>query len=36
VIGVMGLVVFGPFAGLFDPTLRFVGRVIGALLRSPA
>jgi hypothetical protein len=36
VVAVMALVAFPPFMSLFDPTLRLVTRVIGALLGSSA
>jgi Zn-dependent protease len=36
VMGVMGLIAFGPWHDLFDPAYRLVGHVIGALLGASA
>jgi Zn-dependent protease len=36
VVGIMGLIAYGPFKDLFDPAYRLVGRVIGALLGTAA
>ncbi len=36
VVGLMGLVAYGPFKDLFDPAYRLVGRVIGVLLGTAA